>query len=143
YAVLGDLDQELHTYQVWEQTYPRDWTPWENSAVDLEFFGDYDRALPQAQEALRLNPDHARCYFHMALGFLFQNRKDEAKEIMQQALKRGLDVAGFHIALYQVAFLEGDTKKMQAQVAALAGKPGEDSLLNIQSNTEAYLKRVR
>src|SRR5262249_33764195 len=31
----------------------------------------------------------------------------------------------------------------QAQVAALASKPGEDSLLSIQSNTEAYLERVR
>ena len=143
YAVQGDLDQELRVYQVWEQTYPRDWTPWVNSAVDLSFFGEYDRSLTQAQECLRINPDHANCYVHVAWNFLNLNRRDEARQVAQRALARGLDIPSLHFALYQLAFLENNTKDMQAQLAALAGKPGEESVLGIQSNTEAYFGRLR
>ena len=142
YAVLGDIDQELRVYQVWEQTYPRDWTPWVNSAADLGFFGEYDRALTQSQECLRLNPDHANCYFHVALDFLSLDRKDEAKQVAQRALARGLDIPPLHVMLYRVAFLEDDPKGMEMQVAALAGKPGEESAFRMQSDTEAYFGRL-
>ncbi len=143
YVVLGDFDQELRTYQVWEQTYPRDWLPWENSAVDLGIFGEYDRALTQAQEALRLNPDHANCYLHVAGNFLHLNRRDEAKQVAQRALARGLDVPPLHFVLYHVAFLENDTRGMEAQLAALSGKPGEEFALVVQSATEAHFGRLK
>ncbi len=143
FAVLGDLDQELRTYQVWEQTYPRDWPPRNNSAVNLEIFGEYDRALMEAQECLRLNPDHANCYFNVGLSFLFLNRPDEAKQTAQRALARGLDVPPIHGLLYLVAFLGNDARGMAVQVAALSGKPGEEFALGMQSNTEAYFGRLR
>jgi serine/threonine protein kinase len=143
YSTLGDLDQELRNYQVWEQTYPRDWPPWQNSSVDLRFLGEHDRALKQAQEALRLNPDHANCYVNVAWNFLSLNRRDEAKQVAQQGLARGLEAPEFHLMLYQLAFLERDTKGMEAQLAALSGKSGEEMALGFQSNTEAYFGRLR
>jgi tetratricopeptide (TPR) repeat protein len=142
YVVLGDFDQELRTYQVWEQTYPRDWLPWQNSAVDLAVFGEYEHALMQAQEALRLNPDHANCYLHVAVNFLHLNRRDEAKQVAQRALAHSLDVPPLHFVLYQIAFLENDTKGMEAQVAGFSGKPGEESAFGIQASTEAYFGRL-
>jgi eukaryotic-like serine/threonine-protein kinase len=143
YSTLGDLDQELRNYQVWEQTYPRDWPPWQNSSVDLRFLGEHDRALEQAQEALRLNPDHANCYVNVAWNFLSLNRRDEAKQVAQEGLARGLEAPEFHLMLYQLAFLERDTKGMEAQLATLSGKSGEEMALGFQSNTEAYFGRLR
>ncbi len=143
FAALGDLNQELRTYQVWEQTYPRDWAPWQNSSENLRSFGEYDRALKQAQEALRLNPNHANCYLHVAAGFLALNRRDEAKQVVQRALGRGLDIPPLRFVLYQVAFLESDTKEMEGQLTAVSGKPGGEFLLRAQSSTEAYFGRLK
>jgi serine/threonine protein kinase/tetratricopeptide (TPR) repeat protein len=143
FAVLGDLDQELRTYQVWEQTYPRDWVPRNNSAVNLQIFGEYDRSLTEAQEALRLNPDHANNYLNVGFSFLFLNRKDEAKKVAQQALARGLDTPFIRLLLYQAAFLENDAKGIEAQLTALSGKPDEGLALANQSVTEAYFGRMK
>jgi eukaryotic-like serine/threonine-protein kinase len=138
-----DLDQELRIYQVWEQTYPRDYIPWNNSAADLIMFGEYDHALAQAQEGLRLNPDHANCYVNVAASFRSLNRRDEAKQVAQRALTHGLELPGVHVFLYEGAFLENDTKGMAGQVAALSGKPGEEAAFGLQAETEAYFGHLR
>jgi eukaryotic-like serine/threonine-protein kinase len=140
--VLGDLDQTMRNYQVWEETYPRDWQPRQNSAIDLQTFGEYDRALPEAQEALRLNPDHANCYITVSSSFLFLDRRDEARQVAQRALAHGLDKQGIRDLLYQVAFLENDAKGMETQLAAQSGRVG--SIYDADpSNTEAYFGRLR
>jgi eukaryotic-like serine/threonine-protein kinase len=141
--VLGDLDQEMRNYQVWERTYPRDWEPRQDYALLLHNFGEYERALPEAQEALRLNPDHANCYVAVGFSFLFLNRRDEARQIAQQALARGLDSEPIRFILYQIAFLENDVKGMETQLAALSGKSGEAFGMASQSDTEAYSGRLQ
>src|SRR4029077_13380249 len=108
-----DLDQELRVYQVWEQTYPRDWVPHTNSCENFREFGEYERALSEAQEALRLNPDHANNYSNLAFVFVSLGRQDEAKQVVKPALASGMDTPDLHILLYQVAFLEKDTKEME------------------------------
>jgi serine/threonine protein kinase/tetratricopeptide (TPR) repeat protein len=138
----GDLDQDLRACQVWEQTYPRDWVPRNEAASDLVSFGEYDRSLKEAQEALRLNPDRDAPYFNTGFSFLGLNRRDEAKQVAQRALARGLDAVGLHVLLYQIAFLENDTKGMEAQVAASSGKPGEEFALLARFSTEAYWGRL-
>jgi eukaryotic-like serine/threonine-protein kinase len=143
YSALGDLDQDLRNFQVWAQTYPRDWLPWQNIGVDLALLGEYERALKPAQEALRLNPDHANCYVNVAWDFLSLNRRDEARQIAQRALAHDLQDPQLHLILYQAAFLENDTKGMEAQVTALSGTAGEQFALGAQSSTEAYLGRLR
>ena len=140
--VLRDLERELRTYEVWEQTYPRDWVPHNNSAVILQSFGEYDRALTEAQEGLRLNPDHANCYSNVGFSFLSRDRRDEAKQVAERALVRGLDTLPLHYLLYAIAFLENDTKGMGVQAAVLAGK-GSPFAFGIQSITESYFGRLR
>jgi eukaryotic-like serine/threonine-protein kinase len=79
----------------------------------------------------------------VALNFLRLNRVDEAKQVAQRGLARGLEAPTLHLVLYQAAFIESDTKGMEAQVAALSGKPGEPLALGAQSSAEAYLGRLR
>jgi hypothetical protein len=52
------------------------------------------------------------------------NRLDEAKATYEQALERKLNNPFFHLALYQIAFLQNDAAGMAQQVAWSAGKPG-------------------
>jgi eukaryotic-like serine/threonine-protein kinase len=144
--ILGDLDQVTRTYQVWEQIYPRDWEPRTGSAFVLESFGEYERALPEAQEGLRLNPDHAGCYLALGFGFLSLDRRNEARQVAQRALARGLETPIIRAFLYQIAFLENDSKGMETQIGALSGKSaggGPVFAFDAQSDTEAYLGHLR
>jgi predicted Zn-dependent protease len=145
FATLGDLDRELRVYPIWEQMYPRAAGPWINSSGTRELLGDYARALKEAQEAVRLAPYLYTCYVNVGSAFLSLNRRDEAKQIAQRALARGLDMPDFHLLLYRVAFLENDTKEMEARLAAFSGRSGADALkaLFAQSATEAYFGRLR
>jgi serine/threonine protein kinase/tetratricopeptide (TPR) repeat protein len=141
YAVLGDLDQEMRTYEVWKQTYPRDSSPHNNSAVNLQWFGEYQRALSEAQEGLRLDPDRYVNHLNVAFGFLALNRKDEARQVAQRALARGLDAFPLHLVLYQIAFLENDAKGMEAQLAS--ARTDDPFPLAFQSSSEAYFGHLR
>ena len=137
------MDQEAHVYQVWEQTYPRDAGPHNDLGVTYRAFGQYDRALPEHREAVRLSPDLGLAYGNEAIDFVGLNRLDEAKQVVQRAAVRWPDDRWPHRALYRIAFLERDAREMETQVRALAGKPGEEAMLSVQASTEAYLGRMR
>jgi eukaryotic-like serine/threonine-protein kinase len=100
--------------------------------------GDHKSALRDAQEALRLAPGQSVANINVAMSLLSLDQRKEAKQTVQRALARGLDASYMHILLYQVAFLENDTKEMEAQVARLSG--GADFE---QSSTEAYFGRIQ
>ena len=138
WTVPGDLDQEIRSDQVWAQTYPRDGGPHNDSGVDFRSFGQYDRALAEHQEAVRLDPNFPVATANLVTDFRVLNRLDEAKHVAEQALKRWPDKPTLHAALYRIAFLENDSRRMETHVEALSGKPGEDLLLSEHSNTKAY-----
>jgi serine/threonine protein kinase/tetratricopeptide (TPR) repeat protein len=142
WTVLGDLDQETHVYEVWARTYPRDAVPHNDIGVNARIFGDYNRALAEHQEAVRLNPDFGTAQGNVALDFLLLDRRDEAKQVAQRALARWPDRPGLRIFLYVVAFLENDVKEMEKQLASVANQPGEAGLLSVQASTEAYFGRL-
>ena len=143
FAVLGDLDQEMRVYQVWEQTYPRDFRPHQDSAVDLASFGDYEGALREARVSMQLNPDNADAYTVMANAFLALNRNDEAKRIARQGFARGLRTPSLHAVLFFAAFLENDQKEMQAQTAAASADGAAGQSLFWHSDAEAYAGHLR
>jgi len=144
-AVLGDLDRELPIYPVLEQMYPRDWAPWNNSASALMSLGDYTRALKEGQEALRLNPNQSNAYLNPGRALLALNQRNEVKKIAGRAQAHAMDVPDIHILVYLVAFLDNDTKEMDAQLTPLLAKPDDGAIgaLIAQSSTEAYFGRLR
>jgi eukaryotic-like serine/threonine-protein kinase len=143
-ATLGDLDRELSIYPVWEQMYPRDAGPWVDSSDTRNSLGDYDRALAEAQEGLRLASNSYVPYLNAGSALLSLNKRDEAKQIAQRALAQDLDVPAVRLLLYRVAFLENNTKEMEAQLAPLLGTSGSGSALALfaQSATDAYFGRL-
>src|SRR6266851_3501327 len=60
--VTGNLDASRKIYEQWAQTYPRDDTPPNNLGVIYNAQGDFEKALPAAQEALRLTPGSGAGY---------------------------------------------------------------------------------
>jgi eukaryotic-like serine/threonine-protein kinase len=85
--VTGELDKDIETNQLWIQTYPHDWTPRKELALEYPFIGKFDQAIEEGREALRLNPKHAYPYPNLGLAYLNLGRYDEAKTIFERASK--------------------------------------------------------
>jgi tetratricopeptide (TPR) repeat protein len=101
--------------------------------------GQYDKAVAEARESLRLNPASGVNYANLVACYLLLNRLEEARATAEEAQAKNLDSPELRPALYQLAFLQNDTAGMVRQVAWAAGKPGtEDILLAYEADTAAH-----
>ena len=135
--VAGELDKEFETDQLWEQTYPRDWSPHNALAVTYRSVGQFDNAVREAQEALRLEPNQVMPYGNLAYAYLNLNRFDEVKAISGQAISRGLDAEYFHEIFYKIAFINGDSAAMKEQTDWARGHPDEFDMRYLEAEAAA------
>jgi len=143
FAATGELDKEMQTYELWIASYPRESTAHYNLGSEYSQMGQYDKALAEQLEALRLEPDVIINYINLGGTYLSLNRLEEAKASFEQALVRKADSGYLRQFMYYLAFLRGDSAQMEQQLAWGAGRPGdEDPLLSAQSDTEAYYGRM-
>ena len=136
--VTGEVDKYLETLELWKRTYPRDSSPPNNLAVKYNELGLFDKALTEAREASRLNPNSASGYSLAAAALLGLNRFDEAEQVIGQAQAQQLDTTAMRRTLYRIAFIQGDTAAMQQQIEWLKGKPEEYLIQGWQSETAAF-----
>lgn len=138
--VTGDLEKARETCELWAQAYPRASIPHDFlSGIIYPTLGRYEKAIPEATEAVRLEPDNSISYNILMFDYLALNRLDEATATYGQASRRNLDWPDFYSTLYEIAFLRGDTAAMAQQVARAAGRPGvEDVLLDYEAATAAF-----
>jgi eukaryotic-like serine/threonine-protein kinase len=142
FNATGEIEKEAQTYELWEANYPRDAVPHGNLGNAYSNMGQWDKALAEYLEALRLAPN-VSSYSNLGTTYIVLNRLPEAKSTFDEALAHKLDGGILRGNIYLLAFLEGDAARMEQQVAWGAGKPGdEDQLLSIQSDTEAYYGRM-
>ena len=141
--VLDDGDRAIEALELWKQTYPRDFVPRTNLSARYSAIGQHERALEEAREGLRLNPDAGVAYAGVAHSSICLGRYQDARAALEQALARKLEPPYGRYMLYGIAFLEGDSAGMQEQVARVAGTPAEAGMLSLQSVTEAYAGHAR
>ena len=125
YVVTGELEKEAQTYQLWGQSYPRDSVPHGNLAANYSALGQYDQAMLEVEEALRLDPTIVVQYSNLAGIDLAMGRIEDAKAAVDQAAERKLDGELIRLVRYFIAFLKNDNASMAQQLAWAAGKPGE------------------
>ena len=53
----GELEKAVRAYELWQQTYPRDFVPYVNIGDLYIFLGNYEKPLEQWRVALRMEPD--------------------------------------------------------------------------------------
>ena len=144
-AVTGNMENAEQSCELWIQAYPRSEMPHSFlSGIILPVLGQYERAVEEGKEAVRLNPVNPISYSVLMVNYMALNRVDEAKTAYGQALGRKLDDAFFPPTLYEIAFLQDDVAGMAQQVTRSAGKPGiEDQLLGLEAETAAFSGRLR
>jgi DNA-binding winged helix-turn-helix (wHTH) protein/tetratricopeptide (TPR) repeat protein len=141
--VLGDADKAIEVQELWKQTYPRDFVPRTNLSARYAAIGQHARALEEAREGLRLNPDAGVAYAGVAHNSICLGRYQDAKAALEQAASRKLEPPYGRYMLYGIALLEGDTAAMQQQVERVAGTPTEAGMLAMQSVAAAYAGQTR
>jgi eukaryotic-like serine/threonine-protein kinase len=141
--VTGNLEEARKVYELWTQTYPRELVPPTNLGVVYQSLGQYDKALEEFREALRLAPDDAVSYGNLVISYICLNRLKEALDTAEEAQAKKFDSADLRLYLYELGFLQHDAARMAQQVTWTTGKPGQESLLlYFEANTAAYSGQI-
>jgi serine/threonine protein kinase/tetratricopeptide (TPR) repeat protein len=125
--VVGDVDKTLETLELWKQTYPRQWQPRYDLASFYNNVGQHEKAVEEAQEAIRLNLHGLLPYSQLANAFAQLNRFEEAKATIEEALARGQPIF-VRSLIYRIAFVQGDRARMQQQIDGARGQPDEERM---------------
>jgi len=136
--VTRDLMNARRSYALGEQIYPRD--PGFRSGLGVIYYalGQYESALKEHQEALRLFPYDSVAFRFVAYTYLLLDRVEDAAATARDARVKGLDSA-LGPTVYAIAFYQNDGPEMARQVAAATGKTDEeDLLLALNADTAAY-----
>lgn len=80
-SCTGELEKAVQVYQQYRQTYPRDWAPPLNLNNIYVYFGDYDQAVTEGRETVRLDPNNATGHTNLASALLGLNRVQEARAV--------------------------------------------------------------
>jgi hypothetical protein len=144
FNVTGELEKATQTYELWQQTYPRDDFPYLVLAFVSCILGNWEKALEESRAAMRLDPNDILSYVNLGVDYTVFHRLDEAEAVYKQAEERKLGGELLLQSRYQLAFLKGDAGQMVLWVSDAMGKPGqEDYLLASQADTEGWYGKLK
>ena len=130
--VTGQLNKAATALEQLAGDYPRD----DQSRTQLRALysvtGDFEKALEQAQQVVRLTPGPAAASAFIR-AFTMLDRFDDAKKVARQALTSGMNAPVIHQRLLQIALSQEDGISAQAEIQWFQGKPEEFLSLREQS----------
>jgi eukaryotic-like serine/threonine-protein kinase len=143
-VATGELEKAAQTFELWQQTYPKDDLPYFLLGANSAFLGNREKNLEEFREAIRLDQNNGGTYHNLAIAYTNLNRLDEAEAVYKQAEERKLENELLLQSHYWLAFLKGDTAQMVQLVSAAMGKPGtEDQLLAAEADTEGWYGKLK
>jgi eukaryotic-like serine/threonine-protein kinase len=142
-STTRELDKTIEVLELWKQTYPRDIEPHNTLSFHYTQIGQFNKAIEEAREAIRLNPARPQPYSNLALALMCINRFDEAKEVYQQALAQNLDTTAYHWGLYLIAFAQGNADSARQNIDWMAGKSNEYEALDWQAKSSSFSGQLR
>jgi eukaryotic-like serine/threonine-protein kinase len=143
--VEGNIESSIRVYQLWIDAYPHDTIPRNNLGVDYQFIGQWDKAIAQGLDAVRMGPDDSIHYTQVCASYMGLGRFDEAKATIAQANARKIDVPLFHRLLYFLAFVQNDPAAMSRELSLLSASSPESAALSLgfEGSSEAYIGHLQ
>jgi DNA-binding winged helix-turn-helix (wHTH) protein/tetratricopeptide (TPR) repeat protein len=139
----GELEKAAQTYELWQQTYPRDYVSYGDLGVVYQDLGNWDGALKKHRQAMHLEPNSGANYANLGVDYTSLNQLDDAEAVYKQAEERKLGSEYLLQSRYLLAFLKGDTTQMAQLLSTATGKPGsEHLLLALQADTQAWYGKL-
>lgn len=135
--MTGELEKSLGVIEEMSASYPR--RPLASMAITYAELGQYDKAI-EAIKRIQPSISHYGSFANFLVGL---NRLEEAGRVLHEAQERKLDSYIFHVALYAIAFLGGDSAAMTREQQWFAAKPDMAMVgLSLESDTQAYGGRL-
>ena len=141
--VTGDATKQIEVLMLQKRMYPREWTGPGDLAGAYNRIGQFDQAIAEARESVRLNPNFASPHRTLGEALLRLNRFAEAKDALTQALQQKLDHTFFHSLLYEIASINNDTAGMQQEIDWASGKRDEYVAFDWQTGAAAFAGQWR
>lgn len=126
YADAGQWDKGITALEMYKQTYPRDWIPHNNLASIYNQLGQFEKALPNAQQAILADPYGVSGYANLAQAYSGLNRLEEAKATLESAFQHGLDDPGLHLQYAAISWGQGDEAAMEKQLQLVQSGPEKE-----------------
>jgi serine/threonine protein kinase/tetratricopeptide (TPR) repeat protein len=137
--VTRDLEKARQAYDLWAQTYPRNYIPANNLGVIYDSLGQFSKSVDEYSKALKIEPSSGLTYANLVGSYLFLNRLQDAAATAAEAQSKKLDSPALRLNYYRLAFLQNDTSGLNQQLAWSAGKTGvENAMLRLEADTAAY-----
>lgn len=142
--VTGDLYKAAQVYEQRIQNHenlPGSLNNLGNIEVQL---GNYDEAVKDFEEVVRLDPMRAAPYTNLARILIGEGRLGEAVAVLSKADEKHIKIDDSLEVSYLIAFLRNDTAAVQRILTQASGFPSaQPLLLSAQANTEAYFGRFK
>ena len=131
-GVTGNIPKAIEACDLWIQDYPRAEMPhmYLGAAV-LPIVGQYERALEETTEGVRLRPDFPLAYDFRIRAYTALNRFDEAKATYAQALERKLHTPFIDVIMYEPC-IRAERYGGDGATRCKAGGPAEVGAPNIK-----------
>jgi serine/threonine protein kinase/tetratricopeptide (TPR) repeat protein len=128
--VQGDMEKATESLNVYLQLYPGDGVAANNLSVLYLESGQYEQALPYAQNTLKIDPNRASSYINLMDVLIGLDQPQQALDLYN---KNQSHLQGFNTNLNQTvmlaAFLLGDRANIDKQLRVEIGKPDEYQLV--------------
>jgi len=140
--VTSRLDESIQNCELWEQSYPSDFTPHRMLGFEYGVLGRYEQSLQEFGRASELDPGQALPYAGLLIDLVALERLPEAHAVFAKAKERHVDRGEVQRQFYIAAFSEGDHQLMAELSASLSAQPAfAGKLLLEESNIAAYFGR--
>ncbi|MGD1081791.1 MAG: protein kinase [Candidatus Sulfotelmatobacter sp.] len=139
-----ELDKGHENTELWAQTYPWDAVAPHRLGAEDMWLGHYEEAVEDTLRALALDPNDATGYLNLASSYRAVDRYADAAGVFQKWQQQFPEWQTPSNGLYLLAFVEGDSKSMQRQIAlATSSENAVKHMNSTAADTEAYFGRVR
>jgi DNA-binding winged helix-turn-helix (wHTH) protein/tetratricopeptide (TPR) repeat protein len=131
--VTGNLEKAEQSCETWAQIYPNDaGTYGFRAGLILRVFGQYDKAVANAEHLVAIHPDFALAYHFVALNDIALGRYKEAQQIGERAAARNFKIPYYALDQFRLAFLAGDEEAVARAVKTAEMMPGSEDMIEGQ-----------
>jgi eukaryotic-like serine/threonine-protein kinase len=124
YFEKGQVEKAIEAHELMKQTYPHDQVSRINVANEYVEIGQYDKALDNCLEAIRLDPDSVNCYLVGAGAYRALGKLDNSDALLAQAQQRNLKGQGLYLSLAASAITRGDMATATHMQELASASPG-------------------
>jgi serine/threonine protein kinase/tetratricopeptide (TPR) repeat protein len=144
WLVSGELQKAIDTFRVLIAKYPRYWGAPSELSFLYRSIGDYEKAVEEGRQAVRLGPHGEPAYRNLASAYIRSGRLADANDVLATARQQHLDGARLHYRLLEIGYISNDRATVEREVEWFAGKREEYFSMAAQAaDADAHGRRAR